>query len=236
MESKSKRKFYDYFVSWLVFSVLIAGIIHILYKIPACNNMFVAVWGAGDILTYISTLVLAWIAYYQNRRFKEESDRYQSDQDKRNVKQAEQFLDLQNKLNENIELLKRIEENKLQPVIYLFNVTDNLKETYHVECKGVSEKTYLRMKNVGETNILEMQCIKYSINGTPYDIIEQKETFSLLTNEVTIIRLPYLASQNQTIDIQLKIKNVLGKWYLIKYRVQINDYKYLGETISTLPL
>lgn len=36
--------------------------------------------------------MLAWIAYYKNRRFKEDSDRYQRAQDTINEKQAEQFF------------------------------------------------------------------------------------------------------------------------------------------------
>lgn len=77
-----KKKFIKYkkwaeehlFSVWVISSCLFAFIIHCLFSATAPNEWFVAKWGAGDILTFVSTSALSLLAVWQNRKFKEEND------------------------------------------------------------------------------------------------------------------------------------------------------------------
>ena len=76
----SKRKtlrkwFADHFIFvWIVSSAIFAFIIHWLFSTPAPNEWIAAKWGAGEILTFVSTVALGLLAVWQNKRFKEEND------------------------------------------------------------------------------------------------------------------------------------------------------------------
>lgn len=61
-------------LTWAIFSVIFAFIVHMLFSIIAPNQWMVAKWGAGDILTYASTIALGLLAVWQNRKFKHEND------------------------------------------------------------------------------------------------------------------------------------------------------------------
>lgn len=64
-------------ISGIISSTLFALIIHVLFSTPAPTDWFVAKWGAGDILTYASTVALGLLAVWQNKRFKDEGDKSQ---------------------------------------------------------------------------------------------------------------------------------------------------------------
>lgn len=59
---------------WAICSVIVAIIIHIAFSIEAQAEWMEAKWGAGEILTYFSTIALGLLALWQNKRFKEEND------------------------------------------------------------------------------------------------------------------------------------------------------------------
>lgn len=62
------------FLVWIISSGLFAFIIHCLFSIIAPNEWLTAKWGAGDILTFASTIALGLLAVWQNKKFKEEND------------------------------------------------------------------------------------------------------------------------------------------------------------------
>lgn len=62
---------------WVVISILFAIIVQWLFSKPASSEIFHAKWGAGDILTYASTVALGLLAVWQNQKFKEENDKSQ---------------------------------------------------------------------------------------------------------------------------------------------------------------
>lgn len=62
------------FLIWIISSGLFAFIIHCLFSTAAPNEWLVAKWGAGDILTFVSTVALSLLAVWQNKKFKEEND------------------------------------------------------------------------------------------------------------------------------------------------------------------
>lgn len=59
---------------WAVVSVIFAFAIHIAFHINAPVKWLVAKWTPGDILTYVGTVSLGLLAFWQNKRFKEEND------------------------------------------------------------------------------------------------------------------------------------------------------------------
>ncbi len=62
---------------WAVASILFALFIHWHFSILAPNEWFAAKWGAGDILTYVSTVALGLLAVWQNKQIKDEADKSQ---------------------------------------------------------------------------------------------------------------------------------------------------------------
>lgn len=74
---------------WVISSILFAFIIHCLFSKPAPNELFVAEWSAGDILTYVSTIALGLLAVWQNNKFKEESDKSQNRMEQLTIKANE---------------------------------------------------------------------------------------------------------------------------------------------------
>lgn len=58
----------------IILSTIFALVIHVLFSITAPCNFLEGEWGAGDILTYVSTIALGVLAVWQNQRFKEEND------------------------------------------------------------------------------------------------------------------------------------------------------------------
>lgn len=63
--------------TWIVASIVFAILIHILFVTDAPCDKLQAQWGAGDILTYASTVALGLLAVWQNQKFKEENDKAQ---------------------------------------------------------------------------------------------------------------------------------------------------------------
>lgn len=87
------EKLFDRFWKWLLLSIVIAFIIHCIFQLRTNNDFFVAVWSAGDILTYFSTILLAWIAYRQNERYKEAEEKHRTESDAVAKKNRRTFLE-----------------------------------------------------------------------------------------------------------------------------------------------
>lgn len=58
----------------IIFSVLAVIIIHILFSCHAPNDWWEAKWEAGDILTYLGTILLGWLAIWQNEELKKTNE------------------------------------------------------------------------------------------------------------------------------------------------------------------
>lgn len=51
--------------------------IHVLFSIPAPHRLLRANWGAGDVLTFVGTALLGWLAIWQNEELKASNDESQ---------------------------------------------------------------------------------------------------------------------------------------------------------------
>lgn len=96
---------------WAGISILFAIIVQCLFSKSASSEIFHAKWGAGDILTYASTVALGLLAVWQNQKFKEENDKAQ-----------ERLEELTKQANE-LSIIGRIIDNKSQKL-------DNLRHAF----------------------------------------------------------------------------------------------------------
>lgn len=92
MLKKDKKPLKDGFLRhpvlvWAIISALFAALIHIAFSFPAINDFFIAKWGAGELLAYSSTVAIGLLAFWQNKRFKQENDIVQ-EQLQRIIKEA----------------------------------------------------------------------------------------------------------------------------------------------------
>lgn len=71
---KNFMRRYKWIFIWALLSIVIAFIIHICFKAKPSNEFWSASWGAGEILTYISTIALGLLALYQNQKITEDSN------------------------------------------------------------------------------------------------------------------------------------------------------------------
>jgi len=70
--------------TWLLLSASFLLIVHFIYKLPAPWRWLEHSWEAGDLLTFVGTIALGYVAYWQtykaskteDRLFKIEEDRY----------------------------------------------------------------------------------------------------------------------------------------------------------------
>lgn len=106
----------DAFWKWVLLSVILALLIHVIFYFAAPVPFLEAKWGAGDLLSYISTIILAWIAYKQNERYKEDSEKFQEAQDKIASDTNEKFKQIQQNIEKQVNMLKDIEAKKLMPI------------------------------------------------------------------------------------------------------------------------
>ncbi len=102
-------------ITLIICSVVFALIVHCLYSMPAPSEWWKHKWGAGDILTYVSTVTLGLLAVWQNQRFKEENDKAQERLEKISLKA--------NELN----LISKIVENESQ---YIAMLDDTFNELF----------------------------------------------------------------------------------------------------------
>ena len=63
-----KRAVIDKWWFWLLISAAFLIIVQVCFRIPAPCYYLDAAWEAGDLLTFVGTIVLGYIAIYQNRK------------------------------------------------------------------------------------------------------------------------------------------------------------------------
>ena len=93
---------------WVIASIVFAILIHILFVTDAPCDKLQAQWGAGDILTYASTVALGLLAVWQNQKFKEENDKSQERLEKLNIQANE------------LAVISKIIDNKSQKLEHLY--------------------------------------------------------------------------------------------------------------------
>lgn len=55
---------------WICAAILFLLLVHIAYKIPAPCEWLSYEWEAGELITFVGTITLGYLAYWQNQNFK----------------------------------------------------------------------------------------------------------------------------------------------------------------------
>ncbi len=214
---------FDKFWKWLLWSALFALGIHCLFKIPAPLPFFEHVWGAGDILSYISTILLAWIAYWQNQRYKDEADKHQQEQEAILEDTNKKFLLLQENIDRQTRMLLSLENDKMIPNIQIGGgLTDSgrlRRITVSLSQKLTFGTISVHLKNIGISGVNNIVCNKLSINDIPYEATSSPEVFVIVPGEVCFLETPHLAGETQTIDFDFWVWNTIGTRYSVRYRL-----------------
>lgn len=79
-QSKIQKWIYEHrqILFWAMVSIIFAVVIQLAFSIPAPNTWLEAKWGAGDILTYASTVSLGLLAVWQNQKHEKENEKLQN--------------------------------------------------------------------------------------------------------------------------------------------------------------
>ena len=129
--------------TWIVASIVFAILIHILFVTDAPCDKLQAQWGAGDILTYTSTVALGLLAVWQNQKFKEENDRAQERLEK--LTQQANELAIIGKIIDN----RSAKLQRLQTCFFEFEIASS---------PGTIESAYTRAADMSERGSLLSEC------------------------------------------------------------------------------
>lgn len=105
----------------IILSTIFALIIHVLFSIAAPCDFLEGEWGAGEILTYVSTIALGILAVWQNQKFKEENDAAQT-----------RMENLTNRANE-LSVVSKIIEYESERISSLKTKTQSFIDACHTE-------------------------------------------------------------------------------------------------------
>ncbi len=223
------EKLFDRFWKWLLLSIVIAFIIHCIFQLRTNNDFFVAVWSAGDILTYFSTVLLAWIAYCQNERYKEAEEKHREESAAIAQKTEERFLRIQENIERQTQLISQLEDQKLVPFIRISHGLTNSGRMRRLTVSkqilpGVNQSFpfSLHLKNVGINGILDINCVHFSINGMEYIVSQDVHPFGIDPAEVCFLIIPSEGLGHQTIQLVFEVLNIIGCWYTVEYILELD--------------
>lgn len=217
----------DAFWKWVVLSTVLAMLIHIIFYFSAPAPFFEAKWGAGDLLSYISTIILAWIAYKQNERYKEDSEKFQEAQDKIANDTNEKFKQIQQDIEKQVKLIKEIESKKLLPIFCIgAKLGDSAtigRNNHHLyirldEPANASSVT-AHLKNLGSYGILNISCSEIEIDGTWKPAKTSPEYFTLNPGEACLVDFPPNLTTNEILRFKFEVTNILGEQFHIEYEL-----------------
>lgn len=250
---------------WLLIVAIILVVVgcavsSIIYDIAKNNNavtMLAGLWSA------FATLFLGGIAVWQNKSYKELSDK----SSKETSEIQENIMLLTEKTMNAIETLKKIEMSKYYPLV------ERMPQTYH----GISKKLYLKefdkdfviqptminmdindillpigdlyekynscsfvVKNTSEKAIRHFNCYKLRINGNEPAFIVKIECDILPGQNalVSILNFPEYKKDEIDVEIEFTLNNLVMDKYIIRSEFIItfdNDHPNFYEISFTFP-
>lgn len=174
----------------IILSILFALIIHVLFSIAAPCDFLVGKWGAGDILTYVSTIALGILALWQNQKFKEENDKTQERLERINIES--------NELN----VIAQISEHEAKYIEILSAAFDELLDACGIETisiilmdKSKDSKTIptaLQRINQANKSLLEIALAGYQLNNmSVMPLVDKCKTLSQKVSHVLVEQMKY---------------------------------------------
>ena len=131
---------------WIALSVVYALIIQFIFSFTTSNRFIQAHWGAGDILTYASTVSLGLLALWQNKKIQEENDVAQE--------KLENIIERSNELN----IISKIIEHEERRICDLQTEMDSFAQNCDPQAIALALK--LNDKVTYLSNITELErCI-----------------------------------------------------------------------------
>ena len=208
---ESLKKFFNWcaeheFLSITIVSIVFAFIVHCLFS-EYVNEWLSAKWGAGDILTYVSTIFLGALALWQNKRFKEANDKHEEEMRIANEKSQKcltKLLDDANKIrirNKTIDL----ESKKIE------NISLNIKG-FDKSCFPQETHTILQKFLTNEINQDTIYKLKQDAFEKLIELIRSLENdFSGNFKELNKEAIQYYKSFEQTLEYILSINTTCKK-------------------------
>lgn len=139
-------------VVWAVLSIMVALVIHCLFRTPAPFDFLEARWTAGEILTYISTVSLGLLAMWQNKKSGEENDKILRQQMRQNIGYFE---------------LERSE----QKIPFYRDLQIGQCHTLNGQLDSSRNNTLvISLKNVGQDIIIAPHILESHVNGKEYNL------------------------------------------------------------------
>lgn len=211
-------------LSWGISSIVFAFITHCFFSEPAQNEWFEAKWGAGDILTYVSTISLGLLAVWQNKKFKEESDESQERMEKLAAQANEQTV--VNKVIEHESA--KISQLKLKSRNFIDSCNS---ENAHLDIVDVAnqpddfKKIYVKIK-------MDNRCYQVRYWGT--ELLQELELYN---NDEKAVELSNLISEysKATLAVLKEIRtiSIQDSTYLQKKELEKQIVPYIFSFISS---
>lgn len=187
---------------WGLVSLVAAVAIHFAFYFPAKYEWLVHQWGAGDILTYISTVALGLLAIWQNQKFKEENDK------------AQEIMEQQNSAAQARLERINIEANELSVISRIINYED--------EYLARVEETAHRFLNSSSTSVI-LRAIKQAIDNN--DPTTVSGAYTEMEHTYDRIRATYLLGLKTDGKELLILMEAFGDLYEKASTIFTNIYK-----------
>lgn len=177
------KKFFEknLIVSCCIIAIIFALIIQFLFTLESGNKWLVAKWSAGDILTYASTVSLALLAVWQNKRFKEENDKSQA--------RLERIIDDGNRLSIINKIIEYEEENYKRLKNAFENFSQNAEPhvivpTFTKEYKDY--KTYGNLEKLQAAMLISGSKLDSSFNALQRELVRDLSTSTSDLNAINL--------------------------------------------------
>ena len=229
-------------VVWIMSSILFAFITHCLFSEPAPNEWFEAKWGAGDILTYVSTISLGLLAVWQNNKFKEESDKSQERIERLTIQANEQTV--VNKIIEHesakisqlkLKSRKFIDscntDNASLDIADVANQPDDLKKIY-VKIKMDNRCSQVRYWGTELLQELKLYNNDVKVDEISKLILEYSKASLAVLKEIRTISIED-STYHQKIDLEKQIGPYIFEFILSKERL-LNKVIYGNLTLAQI--
>lgn len=133
----------NWIMVWVVISIFYAGIIQFLFSFTTSNRFLEAHWGAGDILTYASTVSLGLLALWQNKKIQEANDISQE--------KLENIIIRSNDLN----IILKIVEHEERRLNNLQEISDNFMQNCDPQALAIALIPNEKIKYLANITVLE---------------------------------------------------------------------------------
>jgi hypothetical protein len=140
--------------TWLFLCAALLIIVHVLFKIPAPFPWLEHVWDAGDLIAFVGTIVLGYVAYWQTGNANETNDRLLK------IEEARYKLDL-------------------RPFVMVSDYSAYIKNNFDIITNP--DKTYIMVSNPDNDHD-EVLCVEFSLLNTTNSYVSAKYSDAIFSD------------------------------------------------------